>query len=109
MTEKDTILIGEDPAIDQKDLVDVQREVEAFEFPTGEKKVRDKQKKLSRRFLHAIYHRSRAEMLPVSYFRSEVEKFCPPEEAQKLEPMLQAMVDEGAAKQEDDKYQLLES
>ena len=87
----------------------IEKDAPELEIPTGEKIQRPKTKTLTKRFLQAIYARSEAEMLPLHYFRTEAEKFCPPEEVEKLEPMLQAMVDGGEAEREDDAFQLLKT
>jgi hypothetical protein len=88
---------------------DLQASDSDWDFPRPEIKQRSKEKKLTRRFLQAVYQRGRNDLLPLAYFKAEAEKFCPPEEVAKLEAILQALVDEGEAKRENDAFQLLES
>ncbi|WP_320171344.1 hypothetical protein [Maridesulfovibrio sp.] len=64
-------------------------------------------KKLTDRFLVALFRRGKEEFLPVSYLKSEGDKVLAGGETDRLPALLKEMVEKGVCAEQQGKYKLL--
>ncbi|WP_320007059.1 hypothetical protein [Maridesulfovibrio sp.] len=64
-------------------------------------------KKLTDRFLIALFKRGKADFLPLSYLETEGKKVLAPGEADKLQAVLGEMAEKGIVSEQSGEYKLL--
>lgn len=64
-------------------------------------------KKLTERYMQAIFHRGKAEYLPLEYLTDEVRRMAAPGEDERVEDMLARMQELGYVEKTDQGYKLV--